>query len=119
MKNEKLDERHLELSSKFLEMGQSLMTEGQKEGDYRITQAGGLLIMISGIILDEKDMYEFCNLSSMFSAKKILTEMGKTDSDMISFLKGDKTSDKDSDINDIVNELIKKIRKGGGQIDPS
>ena len=37
MKKDKLFERRLELSSKFLEMGQALMKEGTEKKDYCIS----------------------------------------------------------------------------------
>lgn len=67
--------RHIELSAKFVEMGQALIKEGQSKNDYNITQAGGFFILIGGVILDEEDVFIFGQLCSMFSAKKFLDEM--------------------------------------------
>lgn len=68
-------DRHLELSSKFLEMGHALMKEGKDKKDYAISQSGTFMIMIGGLMLDEDDIQQFGQLCSMFSAKKILDSM--------------------------------------------
>jgi len=80
-KNEKID-RRMELSSKFLEMGCSLIKEGDELNDYSITQSGNVMILLAGIILEEKDSFEFANLCSMFSAKKLMESMGGFGSDI-------------------------------------
>jgi len=65
-------DRCLDLSSKFLEMGNSLMNEGQKNKNYSIVQSGTILVLLGGLMLDQDDMQEFMSLCSMFSSKKIL-----------------------------------------------
>ena len=70
-----MKERHLELSVKFVEMGQSLVSEGRLNNDYMITQAGTFFTLIGGLMLDEKDVSLFAELCSMFSAKKVLESM--------------------------------------------
>jgi hypothetical protein len=75
-------ERRIELSNKFIEMGRSLIKEGNEINDYSITQSGNFLILISGIILEEKDSVEFANLCAMFSAKKLMENMGDFWSDI-------------------------------------
>ena len=74
MKDEK---RCQELSGKFLQMGDSLMQEGTDAGDYNVAQAGTLLILLSSLVLSDRDMFIFSELSSMFVAKKILDEREK------------------------------------------
>jgi len=65
--------RHLDLSAKFMEMGQSLILEGQNKEDISISQIGTLLIFISGLLLgDDEDINRFSDLCSMFSARSIL-----------------------------------------------
>lgn len=98
MKNNKSFERRLELSSKFLEMGQALMVEGKNKKDYPITQSGSFMILIAGLILEEKDVVEFGNLCSMFSAKKLLDSMEETN-------------------NNSYDELIKRLNKFRGDED--
>jgi hypothetical protein len=74
-KNKTMD-RRMEISNKFVEMGRSLIKEGNEVDDYSITQAGNFIILLAGIVLEEKDSFEFANLCAMFSAKKIMESMG-------------------------------------------
>jgi hypothetical protein len=55
------------ISSKLVELGRSLIKEGDKDVDYTITQTGAFLILVGSLTLDE-DMKSL--LASMFSAKK-------------------------------------------------
>jgi hypothetical protein len=80
-KNKKID-RRIELSNKFLEMGCSLIKEGNELNDYPITQSGNFMILLASIVLEEKDSFEFANLCSMFSAKKIMESMGNFGTDV-------------------------------------
>lgn len=70
-----MEDRHLDLSMKFLEMGQALINEGNEKGDYSISSCGSFMILIGGLILDEDDIFMFGELCSMFSSKKILEDM--------------------------------------------
>ena len=72
--NNNLD-RHLELSSKLIQMGQALVKEGREHNDYNIAQTGGFLITIGGVILDQEDVFIFGQLASMFSAKKLIDKL--------------------------------------------
>lgn len=88
MKSKKTNtNRHLELSSKFIEMGQALMKEGKANNDYNISQTGTFMILIGGLLFDENDVQQFGQLCAMFSAKKILDNMEATKSEMTEFLK--------------------------------
>ena len=78
MKNVK---RHLDLSAKFIQMGQALMDEGRDSEDSTISLVGTNLIFLGGIILSENDVKKFSELVSMFSAKKLLDDMVSLDSD--------------------------------------
>lgn len=71
----KYEDRHLELSAKFIEMGQALMKEGQELNDYSIAQLGGIVIVLSSLLYDEQDMHDFTLLTTMYSAKKMLEGM--------------------------------------------
>lgn len=115
MKNENTLDRRLEISSKLLEMGQALMKEGDEKRDFCIKQNGSFIILMSGLILDEDDTYEFGSLCSMFSAKKILSSVEKTDSDMGDFLNNGITKSSD-DLKNNIEDFIKRMRgkKGGG-----
>jgi len=113
MKNDKIFERRLELSSKFLEMGQALILEGKKNKDFAISQSGSFMILLAGVILDEQDVADFGNLCSMFSAKKLLDGMEESNSDMTNFLKA-KADDESYD------DFIKRINRfmGGDKDTP-
>ena len=77
-----MTDRHLELSGKFIEMGQALVTEGRNDKDYVITSAGTFFTLIGGLMYDEKDVSLFAEICSMFSAKKVLENM-ENDIDMV------------------------------------
>lgn len=64
--------RRLELSGKLLQMGNSLINEGKSSGDYTVTQSGTIMLLMSGLLLSDEDMFLFSEICSMFSAKKIL-----------------------------------------------
>jgi hypothetical protein len=64
--------RRLDLSDKVSKMGYALMDEGSANEDFTIAQAGTLLILISTLLLDEKDMFIVNELCAMFTAKQIL-----------------------------------------------
>jgi len=95
--------RHLDLSSKIIEMGQALMKEGKASNDYTISQSGTFLILIGGLMFNESDVDEFAFLCSMFSSKKILESL-ETNDDMKKFMKTKKSEDS-------YDELIKRIKK--------
>lgn len=78
----KMTDRHLELSGKFLEMGQALIKEGDEKKDYVIKQSGTFFTLIGGLMYDEKDVLLFSELCSMFSAKKVLENM-ENDLDLV------------------------------------
>jgi hypothetical protein len=77
-----MTDRHLELSGKFIEMGQALVAEGRNDKDYVITSAGTFFTLIGGLMYDEKDVSLFAEICSMFSAKKVLENM-ENDIDMV------------------------------------
>lgn len=76
--SEENQERRREISSKFVKMGKTLIIEGKNSDDFCILSAGNLLILMSGLVLNAKDMDEFNNLCSMFTAKNILDDMMKS-----------------------------------------
>jgi hypothetical protein len=97
-----MTDRHLELSGKFIEMGQALVTEGRNDKDYVITSAGTFFTLIGGLMYDEKDVSLFAEICSMFSAKKVLENM---DNDM------DLIKDIGINTNQNYEDLIKRINK--------
>ena len=97
-----MTDRHLELSGKFIEMGQALVTEGRNDKDYVITSAGTFFTLIGGLMYDEKDVSLFAEICSMFSAKKVLESM---DNDLDLLNNVSKQTNKNYD------EIIKRISK--------
>lgn len=67
--------RRLELSGKILQMGNSLIEEGNSMQDYTITQSGTMMLLLSSLLLSDEDTFLFGEICSMFSAKKILDEV--------------------------------------------
>ena len=92
-----IKDRHLELSSKLIEMGQALMIEGRENKDLTIAQTGSFMVLIGGLLFDEKDVILFNQLCSMFSAKKILDDMEANNQDIANYMrdKGEKESYED------------------------
>lgn len=76
--SEENQERRIEISSKLVKMGKSLIIEGKNSDDFCVLSTGNLLILMSGLIMNAKDMDEFNNLCSMFTAKNILDDMMKS-----------------------------------------
>ncbi len=98
-----MTDRHLELSGKFIEMGQALVAEGRKDKDYVITSAGTFFTLIGGLMYDEKDVSLFAEICSMFSAKKVLENM-ENDLDMVNNV-GNQTKHNYEDLIDRINKL--------------
>lgn len=103
MKRNEID-RRLDLSGKFMEMGQSLISEGKENSDLGISQIGTILIFMSGLLIGgDDDIFKFSDLCSMFSSKKILDSMQEDNpiTDLFNKRLDDETYD----------EFIKKIKK--------
>jgi hypothetical protein len=98
-----MTDRHLELSGKFIEMGQALVAEGRKDKDYVITSAGTFFTLIGGLMYDEKDVSLFAEICSMFSAKKVLENMDN-DLDMVKDI-GLNTKNNYEDLINRINKL--------------
>lgn len=91
-------ERYDELSMKLLKIGESLIMEGDKKGDFNILSTGNCLIFISSLVGEIEDMKTFTDLCSMFAAKKMMDE-----NELMVLL---------SELSYIeIKELIKKIKK--------
>ena len=76
------EQRHTELSDKIFDMSLALISEGEDKDDYIITNTGNIMMLISGLLHDPKDMVFFSELCDMFSAKKVLDnqiELGSLD----------------------------------------
>jgi hypothetical protein len=72
-----IEKRREEISLKFLEMGLSLTKEGETISDYQIAQAGNFMVLLAGIILNDEDTFEFSEVCSLFSLKKISDNIGE------------------------------------------
>lgn len=106
-------DRRLDISAKLIEMGQSLMTEGKESDDYSISQVGSFMILIGGLLFNEKDIYVFGELCSMYSSKKVLESLETLIPNLSNFImeKGEYES---------YDDLIKRINKlRGGLSDES
>lgn len=97
-------DRHLDLSAKFIEMGQSLITEGRKNKDFMVASPGTILVLLGSLMYDEKDLNFFSQVCSMFSAKKILENMEENNHDYTTYLK-------DKSIDESYDDFIKRINK--------
>lgn len=98
--------RQLDLSAKFLQMGQALMKEGRENEDQMITLIGTNLIFLGGIVLSDNDVRKFSELVSMFSAKKLLDAMGGN-SDLEN--QNSRNKSENTSYDEIINQ-IKKLR---------
>lgn len=97
-------ERRMELSTKFMQMGQSLMNEGRDNDDLGIAQVGTFMIFIAGLLIsDDKDIFKFGELCSMFSSKKILDAMNN-ENPLSGLLNGDID---ESTYDDFINRINK------------
>lgn len=85
-------------------MGQALMNEGIDDKDFTIAQAGSFMILMGGIMFDENDILLFSQLCGMFSAKKILDNMDRTNDGLLELFKQKKDSES-------YEEFIKRINK--------
>ncbi len=104
MKNK---DRRLELSSKFMEMGQALINEGNESKDYTVLQMGTFMILMSTTVFSDEDTYMFGELCSMFSAKKMLDEMTQTDNPISEYIKSKSTSTSYDDFIKKINDMRK------------
>ena len=102
-------DRRLDVSAKLIEMGQSLMTEGNDNKDFAIAQTGSFMVLIGGLLFDERDVYIFGELCAMYSSRKVLENLEKMIPNLSSLIK-EKGDDESYD------DLIKKINKLRGDL---
>lgn len=76
-----IKDRHIDLSAKFIEMGRALMAEGHEAKDFTISQVGACMISMSGLLLDDKNMFLFSQMCGLFSSKMVLDAMEKNNTD--------------------------------------
>ena len=120
-------ERKIDLSTKFIKMGQALMSEGDDKKDNSISLLGTILIFIGGISLEDEDVYKFSELVSMYSAKKMIESMEKSGHPLFVSMKQDADNDSYDNLANKLKSLIndnvadvekpKKKRKKGGEND--
>jgi hypothetical protein len=107
---DKNKDRHLELTSKLIEMGSALMVEGEQNKDYIITQTGTFMILLGGLMFNEEDVEQFGLLCSMFSAKKLLDNIDIEENSMSSQLN-------EMGGGESYEEFVKRINKLRGNTD--
>lgn len=96
--------RKLDLSAKFLEMGQALQLEGDENKDIEITVLGTILIVLSSLLLSEKDLYKFSELVNMFLAKQTFDNLTRDNHPILGVLKNMADSKSYDDIIDDLNK---------------
>jgi hypothetical protein len=105
-------DRRLDLSAKFMQMGQSLILEGRENNDISISQIGTILVFISGILLgDDEDIFKFSDLCSMFSARKILDGIEEEGSPLKGLMKQVTDAQNYEDFIKKINEIRKNNNK--------
>jgi hypothetical protein len=105
-------DRRLDLSAKFMQMGQTLLLEGKENKDYSISQIGTIMIFMSGLLLgEEEEIFKFSDLCSMFSAKKILDGLESDESPLKGIMKEMSGAQSYDEFIDRINELRKKNKR--------
>lgn len=104
-------DRRLDLSSKFMQMGHALMTEGHESSDLTIRQLGSLLVFMAGITFDDEDVNKFSELTSYFSAKKVLDSMEDSKNPIIDFIKQKSDNETYEDMVKRIEELRKRNKE--------
>jgi hypothetical protein len=104
MKNVK---RRLELSTMFLEMGQSLIDEGKKSKDLGVSQVGTMFIFLAGIVYDDDDIFKFSELISMFSAKKLMESFNNETDEISEYMKKQSSGESYDSIIEKLKEMTK------------
>jgi len=106
-------DRHLDISAKLIEMGQALMTEGKNSKDFAIAQTGSFMVLIGGLLFNERDIYIFGELCAMYSSRKVLENLEKMIPNLSSFIS-------ENGEGESYDDLIKRINKlRGGLSDES
>lgn len=101
-------DRRLELSGKFIEMGQALIKEGEETNDYTVKQTGAFMILMASTIFSEEDTYMFGELCSMFNAKKMLEDMNSANNPFSAY-------NKELNASKSYEDFIKRINKLRGR----
>ena len=104
-------DRRLDLSSKFMQMGHALMNEGVENYDIAIKNLGSLLIFIGGLTFSDEDISKFSELTSYFSAKKVLDSLEDSNNPMLDSLRGKSNNQTYDDMIKRIEELRKKNKE--------
>jgi len=99
-----MKDRHLELSSKLMEMGRALIKEGKENRDFAIAQSGTNLITIGSLLLDEPNLLLFGQMCGLFASKIILDNMENNHHEYMDYLR--QKSEKET-----YEDFIKRINK--------
>ncbi len=101
-----INKRHDELSEKLFNIGNTLIKEGTNKEDYTITSVGNFMILVSGIIFEERDVQLFSDLCAMFSAKKVIdSQYGDASTESLNDLNNQMTDDIYDAYKDMRNDL--------------
>lgn len=80
--------RKLDLSVKFLQMGQALQQEGEEIEDDDIAMLGTLLIFVGSLALNDRDLNQFADIVEMFTAKKTFDNLARTQPKIMALING-------------------------------
>ena len=97
-----MNKRHQELSEKIFDLGVSLNKESIESDDGNIAIIGKIMVLLSGIVDNEEDLFEFDLLCSMFASKKLMEEIPKE----MMFTIIDKLKDKNNDLEGLIDDLL-------------
>ena len=67
--------RHLDISTKLLNMANALSKEADEADDVILAQVSNLIMLVSGVMTEKEDIDKLSDICAMFSAKKILDEL--------------------------------------------
>jgi transcription termination factor NusB len=67
--------RHLDISTKLLNMANALSKEADESDDVILAQVSNLIMLVSGVMTEKEDIDKLSDICAMFSAKKILDEL--------------------------------------------
>jgi len=110
--SKKQENRHLDISSKLIEMGNALMKEGYTNKDYSITQTGTFLVLVGGVLFSEEDVKIFSQMCAMFSSKKVLDNLEADNSTIGDYLRNKGMSESYEKFIKRINDLSDMIDDG-------
>jgi hypothetical protein len=105
-------ERRLQLTSKFVQMGNALVEEGRLKDDLIISQLGSMIIFLGGICFDDEDVMKFGDLVSMYSAKKLIESLEENRDPELMAIRRKAESDTYENILDGIDGLIDDAKNG-------